>query len=134
MADQAMVAARWAAVADALREQGCPVVFTGAPEDQGCVDEIFRCLKGPAARLDGKLDLKTLAAVFERASVVVSTDTGPMHISAAVNTRWSRCLGRRRPIGRGLMDRGTGWCARGWRAVPVSRGVVDRVWPRKWPA
>jgi heptosyltransferase I len=78
--------ARWAAVADALCEQGCPVVFTGAPEDQECVDEVFRCLKGPAARLDGKLDLKTLAAVFQRAAVVVSTDTGPMHISAAVNT------------------------------------------------
>lgn len=77
---------RFAAVADALRGHGLKVVFTGAPDDRPCVDEIFRSLQGPAARLDGKLDLKGLSAVFQRASVVVSTDTGPMHIAAAVDT------------------------------------------------
>jgi lipopolysaccharide heptosyltransferase I len=77
---------RFAAVADAVRAQGFPAVFTGATEDRAGVDAVFACLKGPALRLDGRLDLKTLAAVFERAAVVVSTDTGPMHMAAAVGT------------------------------------------------
>ncbi len=77
---------RFAAVADALRESGLKVVFTGSKDDRPSVDEIFDRLQGPAARLDGKLDLKALSAVFQRATVVLSTDTGPMHIAAAVDT------------------------------------------------
>ncbi len=77
---------RFAAVADALRERGLKVVFTGSKDDRPSVDEIFDRLQGPAARLDGKLDLKALSAIFQRATVVVSTDTGPMHIAAAVDT------------------------------------------------
>jgi 3-deoxy-D-manno-octulosonic-acid transferase/heptosyltransferase-1 len=78
--------AAFAEVADALGERGCRVVFTGASQDGPPLDEIFEQLKRPALRLDGQLDLKCLAALFQRASVVVSTDTGPMHIAAAVGT------------------------------------------------
>ncbi len=77
---------RFAAVADSLRQCGLQVVFTGSKDDRPSVDEIFSSLQGPAARLDGKLDLKALSAIFQRATVVLSTDTGPMHIAAAVDT------------------------------------------------
>lgn len=77
---------RFAAVADALRDHGCPVVITGSAEDRPAIDLLVSRMRGPAVRLDGRLDLKSLAAVFQRAAVLVSTDTGPMHIAAAVHT------------------------------------------------
>jgi 3-deoxy-D-manno-octulosonic-acid transferase/heptosyltransferase-1 len=76
----------FASTADALMERGHRVVFTGALQDSGALDAIVGRLRRPALRLDGRLDLKGLAALFERSNVVVSTDTGPMHIAAAVGT------------------------------------------------
>jgi 3-deoxy-D-manno-octulosonic-acid transferase/heptosyltransferase-1 len=80
------IPAAFAEVADALGDRGFQVVFTGAAQDGPHLDRIFDQLKRPAVRLDGRLDLRALAALFERSSVVVSTDTGPMHIAAAVGT------------------------------------------------
>jgi heptosyltransferase-1 len=78
--------AGFAAVADALPTRGLPVVFTGAPEDGAAVDAIAAFMRSPIRRLDGRTSLKTLGAVFRRASAVLSTDTGPMHIAVAVGT------------------------------------------------
>jgi len=77
---------RFATVADGLIERGCSVVLSGATQDRDRIDEIAGAMKHPALRLDGRLGLQALAALFRRARVVVSTDTGPMHIAAAVGT------------------------------------------------
>jgi heptosyltransferase-1 len=77
-------AAGFAAVADQLRARGMPVVFTGSRGDRAAIDAINALAGSPAPRLDGRTSLKTLAAVFERAAAVLSTDTGPMHLAAAV--------------------------------------------------
>lgn len=77
----------FARVADGLIDHGFRVVFTGAAGDAPVLDAVERRMQRRAVRLDGKVDLKGLAAVFERAAAVVSTDTGPMHIAAAVGTR-----------------------------------------------
>jgi lipopolysaccharide heptosyltransferase I len=77
---------RFGEVADAIAERGCRVVFTGAAQDRAALDAIAASMRHPAIRLDGQLDLKALAALLQRANVVVSTDTGPMHIAAAVGT------------------------------------------------
>jgi 3-deoxy-D-manno-octulosonic-acid transferase/heptosyltransferase-1 len=37
-------------------------------------------------RLDGRTSLTVLAALYRRAQVVVTTDSGPMHLAAAVGT------------------------------------------------
>jgi ADP-heptose:LPS heptosyltransferase len=39
-----------------------------------------------AANLAGKTSLKTLAALYEKAELLLTTDTGPMHIATAINT------------------------------------------------
>jgi ADP-heptose:LPS heptosyltransferase len=79
--------AAFAAVADGLAARGLPVVLTGAKGDRPELDAIAGAMRARPARLDGRTSLKTLAAVFRRARVVLSTDTGPMHIAAAVGTR-----------------------------------------------
>jgi len=76
----------FAAVADALADGGVPCVFTGAAADREALDAVAGAMRTPPRRLDGRTSLKTLAAVFRRALVVLSTDTGPMHIAVAVGT------------------------------------------------
>ena len=77
---------KFAELADRLIEAGTPVVFTGGPADQAGVAAIVNAMQQKAANLAGRTSLKILAALYGQASVVVSTDTGPMHVAAAMNT------------------------------------------------
>ena len=78
---------RFAVLADRMiEEMGVDVVFTGGPDDRPLVDGILVRMKAPAANLAGKTRLKTLAALYTRAALLVTTDTGPMHLAAAVGT------------------------------------------------
>jgi heptosyltransferase-1 len=43
-------------------------------------------MSGSGINLAGRTTLQSLAALFKRADLVISTDTGPMHIAAAVGT------------------------------------------------
>ncbi len=100
--------ASFAVLADRLEQQGICVVFTGGPQDQPALDEICRLMTTPARRLDGKTSLNTLAAVYRRAQVVVTTDSGPMHLAAAVGTSVVALFGPTAP----------------WRTGPYGQGHV----------
>jgi 3-deoxy-D-manno-octulosonic-acid transferase/heptosyltransferase-1 len=78
---------RFAALADQLiNNYRIDIVFTGGPSDRQVVDVIVGMMTAPAANLAGKTSLKQLAAVYRQSALVVSTDTGPMHLAAAVGT------------------------------------------------
>ena len=78
---------KFANLADRLIEQAnADVIFTGAQEDSKAIEDIISNMKAKAANLAGKTDLKMLAALYEKTSIVVSTDTGPMHLAAAIGT------------------------------------------------
>jgi lipopolysaccharide heptosyltransferase I len=77
---------KFSEVADRLLERGCSVVFTGSPADRVEIDRIIAGMNGKAANLAGETSLMSLAALYQGARVVVSTDTGPMHIAAAAGT------------------------------------------------
>jgi 3-deoxy-D-manno-octulosonic-acid transferase/heptosyltransferase-1 len=78
---------RFAALADRLiQEMGVDVVFTGGPADRPIVDAILSRMTARAVNLAGKTGLKTLAALYRRTALLVTTDTGPMHLAAAVGT------------------------------------------------
>jgi lipopolysaccharide heptosyltransferase I len=78
--------ASFAALADRLERDGICAVFTGGPQDATALDDIGRLMTTLTRRLDGRTSLNTLAAVYRRAQVVVTTDSGPMHLAAAVGT------------------------------------------------
>jgi ADP-heptose:LPS heptosyltransferase len=79
---------RFADVAHRLIETlGATIVLTGSSSDRGLVDQVTQAL--PAERVIDvarHLDLLTVAAILERLDLLVTGDTGPMHLAVAVNT------------------------------------------------
>jgi heptosyltransferase I len=76
--------ASFALLADRLQSQGVPVMFTGGQDDRSSLDHICQLMTSRVRRLDGKTSLKTLAAIYRRAQVLITTDSGPMHLASAV--------------------------------------------------
>ncbi len=79
---------RFAAVGRRLaQERGATLVLTGSPADRPMVDEVRRGL-GNVSVVDtaGALDLPALAALLGALDVLVTGDTGPMHLAAAMGT------------------------------------------------
>lgn len=78
---------RFSDLADQLtKTHGVEIVFTGAKADSPVIEEIRALMTQSSVNLAGKTSLKMLAALFQKALCVVSTDTGPMHLAAAVGT------------------------------------------------
>ena len=76
----------FAAVADTLARDGLATVFTGSPADQPLVERARAAMRSPSTSLAGRSSLGGLAGVLARADVVVSNDTGPLHLAGAVGT------------------------------------------------
>jgi ADP-heptose:LPS heptosyltransferase len=72
----------------AVAARGAGLVAVGAPEDGPGVEELKgRLAPVPVLDLCGRTTLAQLAAVAERADVVLSNDTGPLHLAAAAGAR-----------------------------------------------
>jgi len=65
-------------------ELSCRVLFTGGPSDHAVIERIIGGLDPRPLNLAGKTTLKELAHLYTRCRLVVTTDTGPMHIAAAM--------------------------------------------------
>lgn len=70
-----------------INELNISIVFSGASADLKLVDEITSNMESEPVGLCGKTNLKQLAVLFERASIVVSADSGPMHIANCVGAK-----------------------------------------------
>jgi len=80
---------RYATVADHAAARGHRVVFCGGRRDfeREMADTIRSVMKHPSIDLTGKDTLQQLPALLERADLVLSPDSGPVHIANAVGTR-----------------------------------------------
>ena len=80
---------RYAELARRLREKvGAPMVVSGGPGEEGQADELMRLMRpGDAVSLAGKLTLGQSMALYKRSKLMVTGDTGPMHVAAALGTR-----------------------------------------------
>ncbi len=82
-------AAGYAAVADhASRVHGMQVLLCGAPSsaEQEMGAAIMRCVGAPIANRIGEDTLPQLLALLARATVLVSPDSGPVHMATMVGT------------------------------------------------
>lgn len=76
---------RWVELARRLSGGGARVVVCTGPDEAASVDDLRRALAGIAAVLPPQ-PLRTFAAVLGAATLVVTPDSGPMHLAAAVAT------------------------------------------------
>jgi len=91
-------AAHWARLADWLaRDKGFRVVITGSSVDCGLAEEIVALTETPPLNLAGRTTLPELAAVLQKAHLAVTTDTGPMHLAAALGTPVAALFGPTAP-------------------------------------
>ncbi|HYD94875.1 MAG TPA: lipopolysaccharide heptosyltransferase II [Noviherbaspirillum sp.] len=77
---------QWREVARQLSASlGCPLVFTGSADEAPLIEDIC-CGLPDIHSFAGKLDLPQLSALIALAPVLISNNTGPVHIAAAVGT------------------------------------------------
>jgi ADP-heptose:LPS heptosyltransferase len=108
-------AERFVEVADALARRGYRIVLAGSrrskKRDQATLDilqDIEARLASPPVMAVDRLSFRALAALIDRAALVVSGDTGPMHMAAALDTPYVGVFGPTSPqwyaplAGRGL--------------------------------
>jgi heptosyltransferase-2 len=75
----------WKALASVLGQQGRPLVVVGGPEDAAAATEVAASAPGAVAAA-GQFGLQGTGANLARARVLVSGDTGVMHMATAVGT------------------------------------------------
>ncbi|MBI4342092.1 MAG: lipopolysaccharide heptosyltransferase II [Candidatus Omnitrophica bacterium] len=86
---------RFADVADRLTLQhGVTVVVVAGPDDAAHAQAMTQAMRQPAINLAGQLSVGELAALLARCRLLLSNDSGPVHIAAAVGTPVVDIFGR----------------------------------------
>jgi len=111
---------RFADLADKITSQfNLPIIAVGAGSDKSLIEKIANLAESDVINFAGRTSLKELVELLRAARLVVSNDTGPGHIAAALGTplvmmySWSnpariapydrpQCMVAREPYGRGL--------------------------------
>ena len=88
----------YAELGDALRrEYGVEILLTWGPGEESVIDAIAKLMKEPSHRIP-LVGLKALAAMLSRCTLMVTNDSGPMHIAAAMGTPIVAIFGPTRPL------------------------------------
>jgi ADP-heptose:LPS heptosyltransferase len=69
-----------------VTDAGWQVVFTGTPPERALVEGIRDAMGAPSYSLAGDVGLNDLVALISLAPLLLSNNTGPVHIAAAVGT------------------------------------------------
>lgn len=89
---------RWRALASCLLAEGMGVVLSGGPGDAALAAAISADLRPAPLSLVGRLSVKELAAVLQDVDLMISVDSGPMHIAAAMGTPVVALFGATDPL------------------------------------
>jgi len=71
---------------DLLAGTGMSIILVGGIDAQASAKEISAAVRTPVLDMTGKTSLAQLVGLFRRARVVVSNDSGPVHVAAGVGT------------------------------------------------
>ena len=91
-------AERYAELADELIESGTNVALIGSPGELDVSQRVLALCKHSALLLTGKTSVAELAALISIADVLITNDTGPAHIGAAVGTPTLVIFGPTNPL------------------------------------
>jgi heptosyltransferase-2 len=94
---------RFAQVADRLIvEHGVRICLVAGPAEAPHAQQVIRSMRQPALNLAGRLSVAELAALLQRCRLLISNDSGPVHVAAALGTPVVAIFGRNQ---RGLSPR-----------------------------
>lgn len=76
---------RFAQVADYFANKGYKTVFFGGSMDVGLVQEAVAHMQSMPIIATGKFSLQQLAAAMQRCALIITNDSGPMHVAISQN-------------------------------------------------
>ena len=79
-------AERFAAVGDMLVAKGATIVISATESERHLAQTIVSQMRYPAIDLTNRLSLSGLCGLLDRATMMVSNDTGPLHMALAIGT------------------------------------------------
>jgi heptosyltransferase II len=80
------------------RKWNAPVLLFGKEEEKPMAEGVLRHLGEAGVNLMGKTSLLQLAALLERCRILVTNDTGTMHVATAAGTRVIALFGSTDPV------------------------------------
>jgi heptosyltransferase-2 len=89
---------RYAALADQLSEGGATVAVIGSPGEVDVSKQVVSLAKWPPVLLTGNTTVADVTALISIADVLITNDTGPAHIGAAVGTPTLVIFGPTNPL------------------------------------
>lgn len=89
--------ANWRLLIEHLQLKGETVVLTGSDQDIVLAEEIISGLKIKPVILAGQTNLDQMVGVLKKAEILVSADSGPLHLASSVGTRTVSIFGPTRP-------------------------------------
>jgi heptosyltransferase-2 len=98
---------RWPYYPELAAALGRPIVVIGSRDDAELAGAVVAAAPGRAHSAAGELDLRRAAALLERASVLVTNDSAPLHLATAVGTPVVALFGPTVPA-QGFGPRGAG--------------------------
>ena len=126
----------WARIADKLFSDGFTPVLIGGPQEQAVAEKIETLASNPVINLAAKTSFAELASVLANAAVVVSSDTGALHLAVAVGAPSVGLFGVTDPVRAGnnwghapfvTLDAGGLADNRNFRDVAADAKVVDDI-------
>ena len=84
---------RWAALGDALAAEQCQIVLMGSAAEGEVLERVAAQMQNAPRLLVKSLSFRQAAALIDRAALCVSSDSGPMHVAAAVGTPFVSLFG-----------------------------------------
>jgi len=109
-----------------LAEFPCRIVFTGSQDDRPIIENISSMMKNRPLNLAGKTGLKELACLYDRCRVLVTTDTGPMHMAAAMGCAVVALFGPTSPLRTGPYGPGHRVMTSGAACSPCFKKTCDQ--------
>ena len=101
------------------RELGIGVILTGS--EAGPLDRIRTLMTTEAVNLGGRTNLRELACLYREAALVITTDSGPMHLAAGMGTPVIALFGPTDPARTGPYGTGHRIIRRGLDCMPCFR-------------
>jgi ADP-heptose:LPS heptosyltransferase len=121
---------KFAAVADALERQNNTVVLSGTEEEAPIVNEVIKAMLTEAINLCGKVSLNAFTGLLAKAKLVISNDTGPLHLANAVGAKTVGIFWCANMINGGIPNRATHRPVISWQTTcPLCHQDCVRIFP-----